>query len=270
MTEAEIDLVNEPPHYKAHPSGVEAIEITSRMMFCPGNAIKYLFRAGHKGNREEDLKKAAWYLRREADRLEQTEEWRPSISMPGYAVSSLGRVWRWGSVKPRKLTLVKLGYPTITSWIYVHALVAEVFLGPRPAGYDIGHIDGNKQNNAVHNLKYCTRAENMADKQLHCTIPKGEQCSWAKLNLGQVTEIRRLKGTARSTDVAKRFNVSRGAIRRIWDGRGWREHNLQPLQKVINADPTSLLAKVLILINKSSAYSVQNFRVAAYLVESTI
>ena len=49
------DLVN-PSHYKAHPSGVECIEITQHYGFCIGNAIKYLWRAGLKGDAVEDLK----------------------------------------------------------------------------------------------------------------------------------------------------------------------------------------------------------------------
>jgi hypothetical protein len=60
--EAELDLVNHPPHYTSHPSGVECIQITRHMGFNIGNAIKYLWRADEKGNAIEDLKKAAWYI----------------------------------------------------------------------------------------------------------------------------------------------------------------------------------------------------------------
>lgn len=38
--------------------------------FLTGNAIKYLWRAGHKGDKLEDLKKARWYI----DRAIQKEE----------------------------------------------------------------------------------------------------------------------------------------------------------------------------------------------------
>lgn len=64
------DMVNHPPHYKAHPSGVECIEITEHMGFCVGNAMKYLWRADekHDDGGLEDLKKAAWYIQREIDR----------------------------------------------------------------------------------------------------------------------------------------------------------------------------------------------------------
>ena len=43
------DKVNHPKHYTNHPSGIECIEITQHHDFCIGNAIKYLWRAGIKG-----------------------------------------------------------------------------------------------------------------------------------------------------------------------------------------------------------------------------
>ena len=65
------DPVNHPPHYNAHPSGVECIAITEHYGFCIGNAIKYLWRAGLKGDAVEDLKKARWYLDREISNREK-------------------------------------------------------------------------------------------------------------------------------------------------------------------------------------------------------
>lgn len=64
------DLVNAPPHYLAHPSGVECIQITEHMNFCLGNAVKYIWRAGLKSKDSvEDLKKARFYIEREIKRL---------------------------------------------------------------------------------------------------------------------------------------------------------------------------------------------------------
>ena len=73
-TEAVADTVNHPAHYNAHPSGVECIDVAEHMNFCRGNALKYLWRAGQKGDELEDLKKARWYLDREIARLEQAPE----------------------------------------------------------------------------------------------------------------------------------------------------------------------------------------------------
>ena len=65
-----VDMVNHPPHYTSHPSGVEAIEITRHYDFAIGNAIKYLWRAGLKKDPSrddaakeiEDLEKAVFYI----------------------------------------------------------------------------------------------------------------------------------------------------------------------------------------------------------------
>lgn len=63
------DAVNHPPHYNSHPSGVECVTIAEHFNFNLGNALKYLWRAGLKGDAVEDLRKSAWYLAREIARL---------------------------------------------------------------------------------------------------------------------------------------------------------------------------------------------------------
>lgn len=64
------DLVNHPPHYTNHPSGIECIQITEHMGFNLGNALKYIWRADLKDDALEDLRKAAWYIDREIARRE--------------------------------------------------------------------------------------------------------------------------------------------------------------------------------------------------------
>lgn len=65
-----MDMINHPPHYTAHPSGVECIQITEHMSFTLGNAMKYIWRADEKHG-IEDLYKAKWYIEREIARREQ-------------------------------------------------------------------------------------------------------------------------------------------------------------------------------------------------------
>ena len=59
------DMVNHPPHYTSHPSGVECIDIVEHMGFNLGAAIKYIWRADEMGNALQDLEKARWYIDRE-------------------------------------------------------------------------------------------------------------------------------------------------------------------------------------------------------------
>lgn len=59
------DLINHPPHYTS--GGVETIDFIEAKEFGYhlGNAIKYISRAGKKGDALQDLQKAIWYLNRE-------------------------------------------------------------------------------------------------------------------------------------------------------------------------------------------------------------
>lgn len=71
------DQVNHPKHYISDPSGIECIDVTRHRNFNIGNAIKYLWRAGLKEDKDrklidkqiEDLNKAVWYLVDEIHRL---------------------------------------------------------------------------------------------------------------------------------------------------------------------------------------------------------
>lgn len=66
-----VDMVNNPPHYTSHPSGVECIDVVEHMSFNLGNVVKYCWRSGLKNDEIEDLKKARFYLDREIARLER-------------------------------------------------------------------------------------------------------------------------------------------------------------------------------------------------------
>jgi hypothetical protein len=114
-------------------------------------------------------------------------------SIPGYDgfyevsnygnVRSLTRFVPYGrhkgmTYKGRDITLflsnnypsVKLSKAGITKTTYVHELVLLAFEGDRPASIDrseIRHLDGNKLNNKLSNLKYGTIKENVADRKLH-------------------------------------------------------------------------------------------------------
>ncbi len=63
------DPVNHPSHYTDVVPGIECIEVTQHFSFLRGNAIKYLWRAGAKGNKKQDLEKAMWYIQKELDSL---------------------------------------------------------------------------------------------------------------------------------------------------------------------------------------------------------
>ena len=61
----EADPVNHPEHYKV--GGIETIDFieAKSLGYNLGNVVKYITRSDHKGNKLQDLQKAAWYLNRE-------------------------------------------------------------------------------------------------------------------------------------------------------------------------------------------------------------
>lgn len=65
------DTINHPSHY-AEGRKFEPIDVIEDwgLGFCLGNAVKYISRAGRKGDAVEDLKKARFYIEREIARLE--------------------------------------------------------------------------------------------------------------------------------------------------------------------------------------------------------
>jgi hypothetical protein len=61
------DPVNHPPHYTQ--GGIECIEAIQAALtpeefrgYCKGQVFKYIWRSNHKGNYDEDLRKANWYM----------------------------------------------------------------------------------------------------------------------------------------------------------------------------------------------------------------
>jgi len=63
--------VDHPDHYNLIP--IECIDVIEYFSFNRGSILKYVWRAGLKGDELEDLKKAKWYLDREIKRLEDAK-----------------------------------------------------------------------------------------------------------------------------------------------------------------------------------------------------
>ena len=108
---------------------------------------------------------------------------------------------------------------------YVHYLVTLTFVGERPYGLDINHKDGNKVNNYLSNLEYCTHSKNIQhghDMGLMNT-PRGENHSRAKLTKSQVLEIRTRysDGGVTQKELAMEYGVGSSTIGEIVNRRNW-------------------------------------------------
>jgi hypothetical protein len=177
------------------------------------------------------------------------ETWRTVPGWDAYEVSSLGRVRRIGGTPKAHTTRVlkpntSLPYSQVTLCMrgikrctYVHHLVAEAFIGPRPDGCEINHIDTDRRNNRADNLEYLTDAAHKRHSVEHGLVASGARhhmkrrpervlrgtaLPWAKLTEDDIPEIRRLiaAGVSRS-DIADRFHISPSLVSYIKHGRIW-------------------------------------------------
>ena len=128
-----------------------------------------------------------------------------------------------------KPTLAKHGYFVINLYknkkrkqFYIHRLLAKTFLNGE--GY-INHKDGNKQNNSLDNLEFCTQQHNMIHAvELGLHKPRGEDNGGSILTECNVREIRSLlkSGELSRKKIAEKFGVAPSTIGDIKAERTWR------------------------------------------------
>jgi hypothetical protein len=104
----------------------------------------------------------------------------------------------------------------------VHAIVAEAFIGPRPPGLVLRHLDGTRDNNHYKNLAYGTHKDNMADALRHGTVCIADDKPNAKLTSLGIAAIRRLDGLVPADIIAARWGVSLSIIRQAARDETWR------------------------------------------------
>ena len=106
----------------------------------------------------------------------------------------------------------------------VHRIVARVFIGPCPPGYQVNHKNGDKNDARLENLEYCTPKENSrhARESLGHNF-QGESVGTAKLTEAQVREIRRLHDIAgiSSYRLARMYGMGTSQILRIIHRQSW-------------------------------------------------
>jgi HNH endonuclease/Helix-turn-helix domain of resolvase len=168
------------------------------------------------------------------------EEWKPAPDCGDrYSVSNHGRCARTKTHDGRDIwrilngRLEGNGYITFHLYIdgkqkhpLAHRIVWAAFHGPIPKGLEINHKNGVKYDNHLANLELVTRSENMLHGFRTLGFSrnrmKGSDHPKAKLSEDDVKEILALRqGGMRRYLVAKKFNVSSPAIRRIEMGLNW-------------------------------------------------
>ncbi len=122
------------------------------------------------------------------------EEWRPVVGYEGwYSVSNLGRVRREkGGCGTRAGKILNTQCPSSSGYLQVglstgrsatqrslavHVLVAETFLGARPDGCGVNHLNGLKTDNRAANLEWATPKQNSEHAVAHGLMPSGDRSS---------------------------------------------------------------------------------------------
>ena len=158
------------------------------------------------------------------------EHWKKIKGHEDYMVSDKGRVMslKFGKQKIRKQRVDRDGYcrvdlsknSIVKTW-RTHSLVAEAFI-PNPEGrQEVNHIDGNKSNNRLDNLEWCTRSENILHNR---DILGNAPCQ--KLSLKQVNFIKQLLDSGmkvNQTKLASCFGIHCSTISGIKRNISWKE-----------------------------------------------
>jgi hypothetical protein len=142
-----------------------------------------------------------------------------------YRISDIGKVLSMVSLKilkPRN----RFRYFQVALWrkgrqknFYIHQLVADYFIGPRPEGQEIHHLDGDRSNNRVNNLRYVTRTQHQILTQRLGQTQVGIKHWNCRLSRSQVVEIlASLKKGITQQSLAIKFKVSQPHIARIKAG----------------------------------------------------
>jgi len=167
------------------------------------------------------------------------EKWKDVNGFEGfYRISNLGNVLSlhtYNGLKPhnRKAPInKKRGYRYIVlnarakkANVSLHRLLAKHFV-PNPNNYPcVNHVDGNKLNNSIDNLQWCTYKQNAmhAERTGLMNHLKGELCPASKLKKSQVIKILRMRKSGYMYGyIAKKLNIKLPTVASIITRRNWK------------------------------------------------
>jgi len=148
-----------------------------------------------------------------------------------YQVSSLGNVrsYKYGYPKILSSRIHKNGYRYINlslngniKSVNIHRLVAKSFIKNNDKLEFVNHKDGNKLNNYVENLEWCSRKYNSEHAKNNNLLAFGERNGSSKLKENDVINIRIKYYNGKSSRIlAKEFGVSKSCILNIINNISW-------------------------------------------------
>lgn len=177
-------------------------------------------------------------IQEEMFKTQEKEIWKDVKGCNGrYQVSNLGRVKSLPKKTKTKTmimtgTITKIGYIRFNLSVnknmkkhhLAHRLVAIAFLDNKENKRCVNHIDGNKINNRVENLEWCTHLENNRHAmRTGLNIIAGESNGQAKLTEKIVLSIRKSRSEGKKyREISELYGVPENALGKILLRRTWR------------------------------------------------
>lgn len=157
------------------------------------------------------------------------------LGFPEYSITKNGEIWSKYKNKWLKPIVHHSGYLHVHLYhnkkrrrYLVHHAVLNAFVGKCPKGMECRHLDGNKQNNRLSNLKWGTKSENVQDTIRHgthkpCSL-KGEKHPNAKLTECDVRSIVTLYevGLYSQRVIADWYKISQMTVSDIITRKKWK------------------------------------------------
>lgn len=157
------------------------------------------------------------------------EEWKPVVGYPSHYISNYGVIRREAGLTYGSLCNGYRQHRAANKGSkfrkYVHHMVMEAFVGPRPEGWYVNHKDGVKFNNRLDNLEYLSPTENSRHAVSTGLAKSGERSPQSKLAHADVLNIRQLKGRFTYEEIGEVYGITKGQVCRIMLGHQWRHPN---------------------------------------------
>jgi predicted XRE-type DNA-binding protein len=161
------------------------------------------------------------------------EVWKTIKGFEDYEVSNYGNVRNIKKNKILKSKKDRSGYLSLSLYLngvkkfkYIHRLIALNFIEEIEGKPFVNHKDGNKLNNLISNLEWCTHKENCQHSiKNKLQIPFiGEQCGNSKLKEKDVLKIRNLynKENISQQKIAKIYNITQANVYSIVNLKTWK------------------------------------------------
>lgn len=152
-----------------------------------------------------------------------------------YSINKLGQLKNNKTNKLIKVSIGKIGYKVVNLWknnkyktFYVHRLLCIYFKVKKRNKNEVNHIDGNRLNNDLNNLEWCSRTDNVHHALNTGLVSLGEKRKGSKLSNKQALDIYNftINKTYSVEHISLLFKISKTQVYQIKNKKEWKHiHN---------------------------------------------